>query len=128
VNSDMKVEKRKVSLSDRMYKHTEYFGNCSVEVSLVTEKIIEQSKYCSRTEEGIVNMRPAALNKNIKSNSKTIHELWKYSDEIDNKLKKASDENDFEKVESEILGILTKICNKLTNSMNEVLYADSDKN
>jgi len=36
-------------------------------------------------------MRPAALNKNIKSNSKTIHELWKYSDEIDNKLKKASE-------------------------------------
>ena len=69
----MNVEKRKVNLSDKMYKHTDLFGNCTMEMSLVTEKIIEQSKYCSRTEEGIVNMRPAALNKNIKSNSKTIH-------------------------------------------------------
>ena len=49
VNSNMNVEKRKVNLSDKMYKHTDYFGSCSVEVSLITEKVIEQSKYCSRT-------------------------------------------------------------------------------
>jgi hypothetical protein len=39
--------------------------------------LIEQIKYCSRTEEGIVNLAPSALKKDIKSDSETIHELWK---------------------------------------------------
>ena len=90
--------------------------------------MIEQSKYCSRTEEGIVNMRPTLVSKGMKSNSKTIGQLWKMADYIDQLLDQASSKKNFERVESDILGILTKICNKLAVSTNQVLYADANQN
>lgn len=73
-------------------------------------------------------MRPATISTNVKSNSKTIHELWKYSDEIDQIFKKVSQKNSMDRYESEILCILNKINQKLTTSMNEVLYCDANKN
>lgn len=44
--------------------------------------MIEQLKYCSRTEDGIVNLAPHSLNKDIKSNSKMLQELWKDINQI----------------------------------------------
>ena len=30
VNNEIDVEKRKVNLSDKMYKHTDFFGTCNI--------------------------------------------------------------------------------------------------
>lgn len=48
--------------------------------------MIEQLKYCSRTEDGIVNLAPHSLNKDIKSNSKMLQELWRDINQIEEKL------------------------------------------
>jgi hypothetical protein len=69
----MNIEDRHIKLRDKIYSHHNYIGSCEISLELKNEKLIEQKKYCSRTEIGIVNTRPTALDKNIKSNSKTIH-------------------------------------------------------
>ena len=62
-----------MKLTEKVYNHQDYIGTCEIRIDLENEKLIEQTKYLSRTEEGIVNKRPTALHKNFKSDNKTIH-------------------------------------------------------
>lgn len=57
--------------------------------------MIEQIKYCTRTEDGIINLVPYGTNnspantlsKDIKSNNnKSLHDLWKAIGQIQEKL------------------------------------------
>jgi len=67
------IEDRLIKLKDKLYCHHNIIGDFEIVIHMKNEKLIEQAKYCSRTEDGIVNLAPSALKKDIKSDSKTIH-------------------------------------------------------
>lgn len=112
------IEERYIKLSEKLYCHHNIIGSLDIVIHMKNEKLIEQAKYCSRTEDGIVNLAPSAMAKDVKSNSKTIHELWKQVEEIDELVKGASKNTSLEGAKSLIGLKLIKINDKLCLSKN----------
>jgi hypothetical protein len=84
--SNVQIDVRTIRLVEKLYSHHNIVGTCEILLHMKNEKMIEQLKYCTRTEDGVVNTAPHALNKDIKSNSKMLHELWKAINEVEEKL------------------------------------------